>query len=60
MENKQSKRLALTATMVKEQLSFARIPVIGDTGKIVKFAPNVQQKRYVVFDTHRDARQSEP
>src|SRR5690606_8463883 len=24
-------------------------------GKIVKFAPNAAQKRYVVFDAHRDA-----
>lgn len=55
MEGKQSRRVALTATMVKEQLSFARIPVIGPTGKIVKFAPNAEQKRYVVFDAHRDA-----
>lgn len=28
------------ATMVKKELSFARIPVIGDTGKIVNFALN--------------------
>ncbi|MDH5824192.1 tyrosine-type recombinase/integrase [Luteimonas sp. RD2P54] len=55
MEGKQSRRVALTATMVKEQLSIARIPVIGATGKIVKFAPNAEQKRYVVFDAHRDA-----
>lgn len=46
--------MALTATVVKEQLSFARIPVI-DGGKIVKFAPNAAQKRYMVFDSHRDA-----
>lgn len=55
MESRQSRRVALTATMVKEQLSFARIPVVGTTGKIVKFAPNANQKRYVVFDAHRDA-----
>lgn len=54
MEARQSRRVALTATMVKEQLSFARIPVIAG-GKIVKFAPNAAQKRYVVFDAHRDA-----
>ncbi|WP_332938001.1 integrase arm-type DNA-binding domain-containing protein [Lysobacter sp. CCNWLW3] len=41
--------------MVKEQLSFTRIPVIGATGKIVNFAPNTEQKRYVIFDSHRDA-----
>lgn len=55
MEGRQSRKLVLTATMIKEQLSFARIPVIGATGKIVKFAPNAEQKRYVVFDAHRDA-----
>lgn len=55
MEGRQSRRVALTATMVKEQLSFARISVIGATGKIVKFAPNAEQKRYIVFDAHRDA-----
>ncbi len=55
METKQPKRVALTATMVKEQLSFARIPVISDAGKVVKFAPNSDQKRYVIFDGHRDA-----
>lgn len=55
MEGRQSRRVALTATMVKEQLSFARIPVINAAGKIVKFAPNADARRYVVFDTHRDA-----
>lgn len=48
-------KVALTSTMVKEQLSFARIPVIGSTGRIVNFAPNTDQKRYVIFDSHRDA-----
>ena len=55
MENKASRRLALTATMVKEQLSFTRVPEVIADGKIVKFAPNTDQKRYVVFDSHRDA-----
>jgi len=55
MEGKRSWKVALTATMVKEQLSFARIPVMGDTGKIVNFAPNADQKRYVIYDSHRDA-----
>lgn len=55
MESKRSWKVALTATMVKEQLSFARVPVISDTGKIVNFAPNADQKRYVIFDGHRDA-----
>lgn len=54
MDTKQSRRVALTSTMVKEQLSFARLPVIA-AGKIAKFAPNATQKRYVVFDAHRDA-----
>ena len=54
MDSRQSRRVALTATMVKEQLSFARVPVISD-GKIAKFAPNADQKRYLVFDAHRDA-----
>lgn len=55
MENKASRRVALTATMVKEQLSFTRVPEVNADGKIVKFASNTDQKRYVVFDTHRDA-----
>jgi len=55
MENKASRRLALTATMVKEQLSFTRVPEVNAEGKIVKFAPNTDQKRYLVFDSHRDA-----
>lgn len=55
MGNKASRRLALTATMVKEQLSFTRVPEVNAEGKIVKFAPNTDQKRYVVFDSHRDA-----
>lgn len=55
MESRQSKKLALTASIIKEQLSFARIPVIGASGKIVKFAPNSEEKRYVVFDAHREA-----
>ncbi|MGA6538024.1 integrase arm-type DNA-binding domain-containing protein [Stenotrophomonas sp. NPDC101269] len=55
MENKASRRLALTATMVQEQLSFTRVPEVNAEGKIVKFAPNTDQKRYVVFDSHRDA-----
>jgi integrase len=54
MDTKQSRRVALTSTMVKEQLSFARLPVIA-AGKIAKFAPNADQKRYVVFDAHQDA-----
>ncbi len=44
MESRQPRRVALTATLVKEQLPFARIPVIGATGKIAKFAPNAEQK----------------
>jgi hypothetical protein len=55
MESKRSWKAALMATMVKEQLSFARVPVIGDTGKIANFASNADQKRYVIFDSHRDA-----
>lgn len=55
MESKRSWKAALMATMVKEQLSFARVPVIGDTGKIVNFASNADQKRYVIFGSHRDA-----
>lgn len=54
MDARKSRGIVLTATMVKEQLSFARIPVIAD-GKITKFAPNADQKRYLVFDAHRDA-----
>lgn len=54
MDVRQSRRVSLTATMVKEQLSFTRIPVVVD-GKIAKFAPNTDQKRYLVFDAHRDA-----
>jgi hypothetical protein len=49
MEARQSRRVALTATLVKEQLPFARIPVIAG-GRIVKFAPNAARKRDVVFD----------
>lgn len=55
MESKRSWKVTLTATMVKEQLSFARIPVIGGTGRIVNFAPNADLKRYVIFDSHRAA-----
>jgi integrase len=55
MEGRQSRKVSLTATMVKEQLSFQRIPVVNGSGKIVKFAPNKEQKRYVIFDAHRDA-----
>lgn len=55
MEGRQSRKVSLTATMVKEQLSFLRIPVVNASGKIVKFAPNADLKRYVVFDAHRDA-----
>lgn len=55
MESRQSRKVSLTSTMVKEQLSFPRIPVVNGSGKIVKFAPNKQQKRYVIFDAHRDA-----
>ena len=54
MDAKPSRRVALTSTMVKEQLSFARLPII-EAGRIAKFAPNAAQKRYVVFDAHRDA-----
>lgn len=55
MEGRQSRKVSLTATMVKEQLSFPRIPVVNSAGKIIKFAPNTEQKRYVLFDSHRDA-----
>ncbi|MDY1033026.1 hypothetical protein [Stenotrophomonas sp. CFBP8980] len=37
--------------MVKEQLSFTRVPEVNAEGKIAKFAPNTDQKRYVVFDS---------
>jgi len=33
----------LTGAVVQEPLSFARIPVIGATGKVVNFAPNTIQ-----------------
>jgi integrase len=55
MESRPSRKVSLTSTMVKEQLSFPRIPVVNGSGKIVKFAPNTEQKRYVIFDAHRDA-----
>lgn len=54
MEGRPSRKVALTPIMIKEQLSFSRIPVVGATGKIVNFAPNTEQKRYVIFDSHRD------
>lgn len=58
MEKKASRRLALMAlmaTMVKGQLSFTRVTEVERRGKIGKVAPNADQKRYVVFDSHRDA-----
>ena len=55
MKTTSSRKVSLTSTLVKEQLSFPRIPVVNGSGKIVKFAPNVEQKRYVIFDAHRDA-----
>ena len=55
MENKASRKVLLTATIVKERLSFHRIPRSNDKGQIVDFDPNTDEKRYVVFDCHGDA-----
>jgi hypothetical protein len=55
MENKASRKVSLTATIVKERLSFHRIPRANDKGQIVDFDPNTDEKRYVVFDCHGDA-----
>lgn len=55
MAKRQARKLTLTPAIVREQLSFARLPVIGATGKIEKFAPNTDEKRFVVFDNHREA-----
>ena len=55
MENKVSRKVSLTATIVKERLSFHRIPRSNDKGQIVDFDPNEDQKRYVIFDCHGDA-----
>lgn len=55
MENKASRKVSLTATIVKERLSFQRIPKANDKGQIVDFDPNTDQKRYVIFDCHGDA-----
>lgn len=55
MEGRQSRKVSLTATMIKQQLSFPRIPAVNSAGKIVKFVPNSEQKRLVIFDAHRDA-----
>lgn len=55
MENKGSRKVKLTATIVKERLTIARIPVANPKGQIVDFAPNPDEKRYIVFDTDSDA-----
>jgi integrase len=55
MENKASRKVSLTVTIVKERLSFQRIPRANDKGQIVDFDPNTDEKRYVVFDCHGDA-----
>lgn len=55
MKSKALRKVSLTATIVKERLSFDRIPRANDKGQIVDFDPNEEQKRYVVFDSHGDA-----
>lgn len=55
MESKASRKVSLTATIVKERLSFQRIPRTNDKGQIVDFDPNTDEKRYVIFDCHGDA-----
>lgn len=55
METKGSRKVSLTSTIVTERLSFGRIPKINHKGQIVDFDPNDDQKRYVIFDSHRDA-----
>ncbi|MBT2748782.1 MULTISPECIES: hypothetical protein [unclassified Lysobacter] len=54
MESTRSIKAVLNAAMIEEPLSFARIPVIGGTGKIVNSAPNTGHKRYAIFDSHRE------
>jgi integrase len=55
VETKASRKVQLTATIVKERLSFLRIPRSNDKGQIVDFDPNADEKRYVIFDCHGDA-----
>ena len=55
MDSKASRKISLTATIVKERLSFNRLPRANEKGQIVDFEPNGAQKRYVVFDSHGDA-----
>lgn len=55
MAGKLNRKLKLTATIVKERLSFQKIPVANDKGAIVDFDENTDEKRYVVFDIDRDA-----
>lgn len=55
MDSKAFRKVSLTSTIVKERLSFHRIPRANEKGQIVDFDPNEAQKRYVVFDSHGDA-----
>lgn len=55
MAGKPNRKVAFTATFIKERLSFAKIPVANDKGQVTHFDDNAQQKRYVLFDAHRDA-----
>lgn len=57
----QPNRAKLTQTMVDEQLTFERLPIFNEKGRIVKFEPNgdpaagVAPKRFVVWDGHDDS-----
>lgn len=55
MTAKANRKVSLTATFVKERLSFDRIPMVNDKGQVAKFEPNAEQKRYVIFDGHQDS-----
>ena len=57
----QTQKASLTQTMVNEQLSFERMPIFNEKGRIVKFVANgddnagIAPKRYVVWDSHGDS-----
>ncbi|WP_334180598.1 tyrosine-type recombinase/integrase [Pseudoxanthomonas sp.] len=55
MESKVFRKVSLTSTIVKERLSFDRVPRANSRGQIIDFDPNEGQKRFVVFDSHGDA-----
>lgn len=54
MESTVLRKVSLTATIVNECLSFDMVPCANSKG-VVDFDPNEDQKRFVIFDSHRYA-----